>query len=741
MNEILKIENERAKFKELIASNPNYFGNIKDKATIAKYSSESVTTNNTSKEELLCVGFYPERDLLEAVLEIKVPSGFYGPLCSMGSKEYVAFYVDYNDGAGFIKIGAPAVVNVHDLSFINKGEHVFYAVRKNFIPKEYWPCDKPQIVKVRAILSWEAIPTSFDYQPVFGNVIDVWIQIRPKLPLIPILDEKPLLRGDLKKIKEFVDKSIKSEYDIKEAGKLERQRLEFKELIRKNPNYFGSIIDSDKEVEIRKAITQLPKETIRKLINIPDLLKPRERFLRNTEHEELKCVGLYPEEDLLEAIIEVKSPEGFYGDLCALGTIEYVVFYIDWGSGYELAGRSMLRVHDIPFVKKNHLFYAVRSGIIDIESKLKTCTDENIVKVKAILSWEQNPLLYGPNFVPTWGNVLERYIQIRPKDGESVNCKISIVNEIHVDDISQSGANAGLALKIDEDNNLVPLIYDRPFGGIIACWGNINFNDAKYYRFLYSEDDGITWHNITDFRIARSIIPGETIIKRDPDNLGWFSKQEYNDDKGNYELTALVHWRTTGKNGDYLLRLELANLNKVKIAGQEYDVYLKLDNLNPELFWFGETPEMLPAKGITVKDKDNAYKKCEEFKGEEPIIVYGNFSDDYFLKLSLLVFGGNIDVHGKDIGSIRYDSGEPGIGETGILGAHDGGLGLQIASLDLCTIDQDPKRVKCAYGIRLSLLDRAIVGYMSGYAFDTTSHSNHGFITFNWTPAGCPPPP
>ncbi|MBA7523461.1 hypothetical protein ES705_15588 [subsurface metagenome] len=740
MDEKLKIENERIQFKNLIASNPNYFGSIKDKATVAKFPPVKLMKNNTTYEELLCVGFYPEYNLLEAVIEMKLPYGFHGPLCSIGSKEYVAFYIDYNDGAGFVSTGAPAEVHVHDLSFVNGG-HVFYAVRKAFIPKEYWKCGKPQIVKVRAILSWEAIPTSFNYDPVWGNVIDVWVQIQPKqLPIIiypPIPFEKHLIMGDLKEIKEFVDKSIKLEYDVKEKDKIEKQRLEFKELISKNPNYFGSIIDSENKAEIKKAINQLPKEIIKKLIDITDLLVPAEIFLSKTRYEELKCVGLYPNDDLLEAIIEVKLPYGFSGDLCTMGSKEYVAFYIDWGSGYQHVGTSIVSVHDIPFVNDKHLFYAVKARVKDVESKLKACTDENIVKVKAILSWNQNPTPYGRNFTPTWGNVIIRNIQIRPKDGESVKCNISIVNEVHMDNISQIGANIGLALKIDAGGNAVPWIYDRPFGGIIACWGYINVPATRYYRFRYSDDGGITWNNIRDSRIAYNPLPWSSTIGRIPDSEGWFRKEDFDNDKDNYDLTALVHWKSYGKLGNHLLRLELADVNKNIITGQSYDIFLKLDNTNPELFTFGGTPAPLPAKGVTVKDSSGIYKKCEKFKGSEEIKIYGNFRDNYFKNFRLKVFGGNIDVSGVKISSVRYDSGSPGIDDEGVIGAMDGGLGQEIASLDLCTIPQSPNKIKCAYGVELVIWDRSIVGRIRGYEFNTYSHTIDGFVTFDWNPAGC----
>ncbi|GAH44073.1 unnamed protein product [marine sediment metagenome] len=58
-------------------------------------------------------------------------------------------------------------------------------------------------------------------------------------------------------------------------------------------------------------------------------------------------------------------------------------------------------------------------------------------------------------YTPAWGNVLERDIQIKPKDGASIKCDIEIVNEVHTDDISQSGSNEGLAIKIDSSFPIV----------------------------------------------------------------------------------------------------------------------------------------------------------------------------------------------------------------------------------------------------------------------------------------------
>lgn len=48
---------------------------------------------NTSFEELCCVGFNPERGELEAVITLKLESGYGGGLCSEGTHEYVGFWL------------------------------------------------------------------------------------------------------------------------------------------------------------------------------------------------------------------------------------------------------------------------------------------------------------------------------------------------------------------------------------------------------------------------------------------------------------------------------------------------------------------------------------------------------------------------------------------------------------------------------------------------------------------------
>ena len=99
---------ERAGFSKLIALNPNYFGNF----TKSAYQPVNAIQNNTTYEEVTCIGFNPVTNVLEAVIQIKQPTGYAGDPCAAGSYEYVRFYVDY--GSGFQDAGYVAV-HVHEV--------------------------------------------------------------------------------------------------------------------------------------------------------------------------------------------------------------------------------------------------------------------------------------------------------------------------------------------------------------------------------------------------------------------------------------------------------------------------------------------------------------------------------------------------------------------------------------------------------------------------------------------------
>jgi hypothetical protein len=765
-----KLEHARSQFKTLIKLNPNYFGTAQKEIGVGGFNQVLAIQQNINYEELVCVGLYPEDDLLEAVLEVKLPYGFGTDLCGMGSKEYVAFYIDY--GSGWTSAGPAAHVGLHNLIFANE-DHLYYAVRRSFVPADILKCTEPQIVKVRAILSWESLPTGPDYIPVWGNVKEVWVQIRPSVkvkpglmtaealpqqldmidpslitdaPPLPLPFPKPLfsVSGEFEAIKEMVDKTVIALEEESQSGKVEVQRLDFINLVTENPNYFGSISMASDEPEFHADIAKLPSSTLQYLANnyALNLSEMKPVFPQNpkTKYEELTCVGLYPEEDLLEAIIEVKLSYGYNGDLCTFGSWEYVAFYIDWGtgSGWDYIDTARVRVHNIPEAADKVLHYGVQVRIQNIIAKLKACEIENIVKVRAVLSWNQDPTPYGEDYTPAWGNHLEKHIQIRPIDGASAVCDIELVNEVHVDEISQSGSDKGYAY--DPSDTIPPLTYNRPFGGVVAVWGNVNICGAVYYRLRFSENNGTTWSDVLDPRTARNPSSWFPTITRTPvDSDGWFSISEYDTDLSNYSLTPLIHWRSHGKNGEVVLKLELADATKSVIFGQSYEVTVHLDNKGIAFYEFKDTPVSLPMSGVAVKDAGGNFKKCDTFLGNEVIKVYGNFDDEHFRNFTVRVAGGNIATGGHPVADGSFDAPVPGIYDAkGIVGAADNTDGKEIASFDLCSVPQSPLKVKCAYSIVLKVWDRSIVGYLKGhgYEYDTTRHGRTGYVTFDWDPNG-----
>ncbi len=93
----------------MLAKNPNYFGNL-----LGSIKTNLKIIKEIQYEELTCVGYNPDTDNMEATFVIKKSTGYSGDLCTGGSFEYIRFYLDFHDGAGFIDQG-DVRVNVHDI--------------------------------------------------------------------------------------------------------------------------------------------------------------------------------------------------------------------------------------------------------------------------------------------------------------------------------------------------------------------------------------------------------------------------------------------------------------------------------------------------------------------------------------------------------------------------------------------------------------------------------------------------
>ena len=175
-------------------------------------------------------------------------------------------------------------------------------------------------------------------------------------------------------------------------------------------------MEKQKELLNKKDLLQLTslRQTLLAQVYSTGIVKVKS----NTNWEELTCVGYLPEKSQLEAVIQVKRSTGYSGGLCApdSGSFEYVRFFIDWGSGFENAGLTSFKVHDIsdaPAGEQHPIEYLSYLELDEANHK-RICNFHVLPKVKAVLSWNVPPS-EDPNDYPAFGNAVECYIQIKPR--------------------------------------------------------------------------------------------------------------------------------------------------------------------------------------------------------------------------------------------------------------------------------------------------------------------------------------
>ncbi len=135
---------------------------------------------NQEFEQLTCIGMQPGKflDQLVGVINVKKSSGYSGSLCTKGSREYIAYYLDF--GGGWQYMGT-ASVGVNDISSMPADGLKYTAYLPVDLTKYRQRCVKPVLVKMRAILSWSTPPPiDPDYKPVWGGREDTLVVLTPK---------------------------------------------------------------------------------------------------------------------------------------------------------------------------------------------------------------------------------------------------------------------------------------------------------------------------------------------------------------------------------------------------------------------------------------------------------------------------------------------------------------------------------------------------------------------------------
>lgn len=407
----------RKNFQLLLLENPNYFGNLTEVGEMIEDLEPQVQIiSDTSYEELTCVSFNPEKDELKGVVQIKQSSGYSGGPCTDGSKEYVRFYVDYNRDGTWIDEG---VVNfdVHDLPF---QEHLCYAVNLKIDPKTRRCCDrKPVLPRVLAILSWNQEPPANmpNWLPVWGNRLEVNIQLAPRSPFWCLIFDKKFeelgiqvdpdtlaVLGDSLEIQEQPIPSLQADLLL--------LKQQYSEQVEEARFGYPSILALSKNPAQLQWVNQAKafKDAGINIIKVLDFIQ-NPNF--NTSYEEVKCVGLDRDLSILHGSIQIKRPFGYSGGLCYQGSLEYLAFYMDFGSGWQYMGTTSVKVHDIPEIPEDGLWYHAALPVSLTKYQQVWCQTGK-AKVRAILSWNVEPTPGNPNYVAPWGDREECTVEIKP---------------------------------------------------------------------------------------------------------------------------------------------------------------------------------------------------------------------------------------------------------------------------------------------------------------------------------------
>ena len=561
--------NERGKFRTLLLANPNYFGNLKD----SQFKAELSIQGNTFYEEIGCVGFQPQASRLEAVVFVKQPSGYGGNVCSDGTQEFVRFYISFDNGAAWQDLGL-RTFTAFDIPGTTENRRLEYAVTLPVqLPRKF--CFSRNQARVRAILSWNnpPPPNTPDFNPVWGDVHNTNIQIEP-LKLFKFSDLLSTLQVEPQKLGAAVDLdqtvtaaqakvlNVVELHDLYKGKNVEPHRFAFNEvqsLIKKS---------AAGETVMASGIAKFLPDLGIDFSKLVDKFFPTDG---NTNFEELECVGLSPDEDLLAGIIRVKLPNGFSGGPCTAGSKEFVTFWADTnddGTFETCLGTTSVTVYDSDPLPDGGLEYAVFLPV-NLDQYRRPCKQgARLMRIRAILSWQTAPPCSNPNFIPVWGNREETTIHIKPGRPINPGDKVPLLTAVG-DIIVSKIDSAGLA----QDANAIhtgAAYDDAPFGGRITLAGKIvNGASSSKYRImrkpngapdsayvpLTNEPTGIGI-TVNTWDIVNGLVQTNLTIHADAD--GYYNYEDYASDHF-VESNILSVWfsNSAEDNSRYDLRLDL----------------------------------------------------------------------------------------------------------------------------------------------------------------------------------------
>jgi hypothetical protein len=568
---------ERAHFNELLLSGHFQLAPAK----------EGPPQGSTEYEQLVCIGYRPQLRRLDAVVQIKRPTGYLGDVCTAGSQEYVRFFASTDNGATWTDLGLTSFTTWD----IPGPKPLDFDVS---LPVDLGAmcCQEENLVLVRGVLSWEVPPASATGPIVYGNGLDVTVQVAPiTLGTLGSLFECLHLPIDLP-----TADAVASLDQIVEFGPA--RQLTARQL---HELYSGTEIPQSRYLlgQVAKvlgnpvavsAAAGHPKFELPALpgIDLGPILGVIVDPQGNETYEQLGCVGLNPGLDELVATVDVKLSSGYDGGLCTAGSQEYVAFWADWGAGFQYVGTGSVTVHDIPSIPAGGLRYAVPVSFPQALTRRRPCHDGALtITIRAVLSWGVPPSDANPFAVPVWGGHLEAIVVIPP--GEPVTKGGPILESIGGMPVPTISDATGLATGTTALFYTPGIATACPFGGALLFTGHV-LNPATglfggagmQYRILVSTNGGTTSTPMTEsFSVEKWPLtsPLPSAVTQLPDPVtGWVDYLEVSgvvDVVGN----ALGRWISSG-NGQIWISME-ARQGGVPIGAATPWQLVQLDNTVP----------------------------------------------------------------------------------------------------------------------------------------------------------------
>ncbi|SEE39743.1 hypothetical protein SAMN05444161_5636 [Rhizobiales bacterium GAS191] len=552
--------------REHLAARHNLLANLLFKKAIG-------FEGDTFWEEVTCVGFNPALRQLLAVVSVKQTSGYQGGLCLAGSSEYVRFFVDW--GAGLTDVGL-ASFTAHDIPDVapDPPHPIQYMVHLSLDDATHRKlCNSPVLPHVRAVLSWNAIPSlNPNAVPIFGNAIDAHIQIQPEVLIL-----EKLMEAGVAQLPSWVLDQVDVQQTLA-AGPLMPVPLHAllpENRRRKVPDHrtlypvIQPLVAGGQSAD--KVAAQQDLAKLGELgIDLEELLEilfgTEEPPGGDTSFEEVVCAGLNTDTDTLGAVIRIKRPSGYGGNLCQGGSTEYVAFWADWddsGSYATYLGTAAVQVHDIGAIPPDGLSYVVLLPS-NFSAHLTACGNPNIARLRAVLSWSTPPSTVDPNALNFWGNRLDVAMQIRPGEAsQGLIGYLYYVGGVSLMNISPTTFLALPSSGVLNPANCAQPAMDRPFAGATTVGGRIsNFvPGTAYYQVQFSPHGAGSWLPVMSGAF--------TFTLSDPTNPPFFQT--------NVTYTSLDGWYLFEEDPAALkfeIYSELASWNTLAVADGPYDLRL-----------------------------------------------------------------------------------------------------------------------------------------------------------------------